>query len=111
MLQDTNISDTFIKCITTKPLTLPLLSEMLKHSGPSLLGSSRRIGNGITFKVNPSTLQEFFHMVEPIVEAIVFRESQWSRASGMYEEAVDDQYCNSSSPWNLLILHSLVFLL
>jgi len=110
-LRSIDIGDGFIKRVTTEPPTLPLLSEMLKHSGPSLLRSSGRTGDGIPFEVDPSASQEFFHAIKPIVEAIAFLIHSTGSGPLRLSEVVDDRYCNGSSPRNLLISHGLVFLL
>lgn len=110
-LRSTEIGDTFIKCVITDPPTLPLLLEMLKRSGPSLLRPSGQTGDGITFEVDPSASQEFFHTVKPIVEAIAFLVHSTGSGPLRLSEVVDDRYCNGSSPRNLLISHGLVFLL
>ena len=110
-VRSTDLGDTFINHVTTEPPTLPLLLEMSKHSGLSLLRATGRSGDDATFEVDPGASQEFFHAVKPIVEAIAFLVHATGSGPLRLSEVVDDRYCNGSSPRNLFIQHGLVFLL
>ena len=110
-LRSTDIGDSFIKQVTTEPPTLPLLSEMSKHSKLSLLRATGQAGDDMAYEVDPSASQEFFHMVKPIVEAITFLVHATGSGPLRLSEVVDDRYCNGSGPRNLFISHGLVFFL
>jgi len=110
-LRSTDIGDTFINHVTTEPPTLPLLSEMAKHSRLSLFRPTEQAGDHIKFEVDPSASQEFFYAVKPIVEAIAFLVQCTGSGPLRLSEVVDDRFCNGTSPRNLLISHGLVFLL
>lgn len=110
-LRSTSIGDTFIRRVTTEPPTLALLSEMSKSSRISLLRATRKDDGNVTFEVDPSASQEFFHALKPIVEAIAFLVHTTGSGPLRLSEVVDDRHCNGSSPRNLCIAHGLVFLL
>ena len=110
-LRSTDIGDSFIRRVTTNPPTLPLLFEMSKHSGLSLLRLGGRSVDEPPFVVDPGAAQEFFHATKPIVESIAFLLHVTGSGPLRLTEVVDDRHCNGSSPRNVFISHGLLFLL
>lgn len=110
-VRSTDMGESFIDMVKTSPPTLPLLSEMFKRPGASLLRPTRCPGDGVEFEVDPGASQEFLHKVKPIIEAIAFLIQVTGSGPLRLSEVVDDRYRNGSSPRNLLISHGLVFLL
>lgn len=110
-LRCTDVGFSFIDQIRTYPQTLPLLSEMSKNPGTSLLRPNGCTDDGVKFEVDPGASQEFFHTIKPIMEAISFLIHFTGSGPLRLSEVVDDRYRNGSSPRNLLISHGLVFLL
>ena len=74
-----------------------------------LLRPRDQISNGVMFKVDPSSSQEFFHSIKPVLEAIAFFVHTTGSGPLHLSEVVDDWYCNGSGPRNLLISHGAIF--
>jgi hypothetical protein len=110
-LRSSGVGDSFMKHITTEPPSLPLLFEMSRNPGISLLRPTWQAGAGTRFEVDPSAAQEFFHTIKPIVEAIAFLIHATGSGPLRMSEVVEDRYCNGSSPRNLFMSHGLLFLL
>lgn len=107
----TGIGDSFIDHVRTEPPTLPLLFEMSRMPGLSLLRPSNRVDDEVSFEVDPSACQEFLHAIKPIVEAISFLVHVTGSGPLRLTEVVDDRYRNGSAPRNLYISHGFVFFL
>ena len=110
-VRSTEEGHSFIDQVQTDPKSLPLLFEMSKHLGTSLLQPVKPVDDGANFQVDPSTSQEFFHKIKPIIEAIAFLIHVTGSGPLRLTEVADDRHRNGSSPRNLLVAHGLVFLL
>ena len=106
----TDMGHSFLKSITTTPLNLALLKEMLKLHTFTLfqLGEARSDRN---WEVDPASAQEFFHTIKPLIESITFLVQVTGSGPLCMLEIVGDRYCNGSRKRNLYISHGRVFLL
>jgi hypothetical protein len=113
MSEDLRCTDpgvTFMDRVKTNPETLPLISEMFQHSNIALVRQTNA-PCGIQHEVDAGAAQEFFHLVQPIMEAITFLLHTTGSGPLRLTEVVNDRYCNGASPRNLFIAHDLIFLL
>jgi hypothetical protein len=109
-VETTDMGRSFIHELRTTPPTLPLLYEMSKLQNFPLF---RRAEAGAVqnFELDPSSAQEFFHTLKPIVESIAFLLQVTGSGPLRMSEVVGDRYSNGTKKRNLFVSHGRVFLL